>query len=73
MLRNYKTDNVRVTKENTYVYLVDVFYWSLITKLIQTPRYKFKRGTTAWKHENIRSLVVDEVVRPVGGDAMDTT
>lgn len=35
--------------------------------------YKFRRGTTAWKHENIRSLVVDEAVRPVGGDAMDTT
>ncbi|GAB1522142.1 proteasome core particle subunit beta 2 [Rhizoctonia solani] len=36
-------------------------------------RYKFKRGTTAWKHESIRSLVVNEAVRPVGGDAMDTT
>ncbi|KAG8713171.1 proteasome core particle subunit beta 2 [Ceratobasidium sp. 394] len=35
--------------------------------------YKFPRGTTAWKHENIRSLVVEEVVRPVGADAMDTT
>ncbi|KAG8746480.1 proteasome core particle subunit beta 2 [Ceratobasidium sp. 414] len=35
--------------------------------------YKFPRGTTAWKHENIRSLVVEEVVRPAGGDAMDTT
>ncbi|KAL0958324.1 hypothetical protein HGRIS_000469 [Hohenbuehelia grisea] len=34
--------------------------------------YKFRRGTTAWKSENIRSLVVTEEVRRVG-DEMDTS
>lgn len=36
-------------------------------------KYGFRRGTTAWKTENIRSLVVNEEVTLVGGDAMDTT
>ncbi|KAH7923583.1 20S proteasome subunit [Leucogyrophana mollusca] len=35
-------------------------------------KYGFRRGTTAWKTENIRSLVVSEEVTPVGGEAMDT-
>ncbi|KAF8530156.1 proteasome subunit [Hysterangium stoloniferum] len=44
--------------------------------------YKFRNGTTAWKSENIRSLIVDETVTHIGGktpgtagagDAMDTT
>ena len=35
--------------------------------------YKFKRGTTAWRKEEIRDLIVDEQITPVGGDAMDTT
>lgn len=36
-------------------------------------KYTFRRGTTAWKTENIRDLVVSEQVTLVGGDAMDTT
>lgn len=38
-------------------------------------QYGFRRGTTAWKSETIRSLVVDEVVTPIpaAGEAMDTT
>lgn len=36
-------------------------------------RYGFRRGTTAWKTENMRDLVVNEQVTLVGGDAMDTT
>ncbi|CAA7268495.1 unnamed protein product [Cyclocybe aegerita] len=35
--------------------------------------YKFRRGTTAWKKEDIRSLVVDEQVTQIGGDEMDTS
>ncbi|KAJ3517529.1 hypothetical protein NLJ89_g449 [Agrocybe chaxingu] len=35
--------------------------------------YKFRRGTTAWKKEDIRSLIVDEQVTQVGGDEMDTS
>jgi len=35
--------------------------------------YGFRRGTTAWKSESIRSLVVDETITPVGGEAMDTS
>ncbi|TDL16297.1 20S proteasome subunit [Rickenella mellea] len=46
-------------------------------RAVKERNYKFRRGTTAWKMENIRSLVVDETVTliapPVGGDAMDTT
>ncbi|EGN97488.1 hypothetical protein SERLA73DRAFT_184212 [Serpula lacrymans var. lacrymans S7.3] len=35
-------------------------------------KYKFRRGTTAWKTENVRNLVVSEEITPiVGGDAMD--
>lgn len=33
--------------------------------------YKFKRGTTAWKKEDVRKLVVDEQVTHIGGDEMD--
>ncbi|KAF8634853.1 hypothetical protein AX17_004101 [Amanita inopinata Kibby_2008] len=37
-------------------------------------RYIFRRGTTAWKKEDIRSLIVDEEVTPIGsGEAMDTS
>ncbi|KDQ08370.1 hypothetical protein BOTBODRAFT_118705 [Botryobasidium botryosum FD-172 SS1] len=42
-------------------------------------KYKFRRGTTAWKTESIKSLIVDETVTPIagtrsaGGDAMDTS
>ena len=45
--------------------------------------YKFRRGTTAWKKEKVRDLIVDEEVREIapitatavaqGGDAMDTS
>jgi 20S proteasome subunit beta 2 len=36
--------------------------------------YKFRRGTTAWKKEDIRSLIVSETVTPLeSGDAMDTS
>ena len=34
--------------------------------------YVFRRGTTAWKKEDIRSLVVSEEVR-AGGEAMDVS
>ncbi|EEB96094.1 hypothetical protein MPER_04826 [Moniliophthora perniciosa FA553] len=38
--------------------------------------YKFRRGTTAWKTESIRKLVVNEEISPIGGgagDEMDTS
>ena len=41
--------------------------------------YRFRRGTTAWTKESIRSLVVDETIVPLpppvstAGDAMDTS
>ena len=45
--------------------------------------YRFRHGTTAWKKEKVRSLIVEEEVRDVppitataaaqGGDAMDTS
>lgn len=37
--------------------------------------YKFRRGTTAWKKEDIRNLIVEETVTQIaaGGDAMDTS
>ncbi|KAH7886645.1 nucleophile aminohydrolase [Phlebopus sp. FC_14] len=36
-------------------------------------KYGFRRGTTAWKSETIRSLIVSENVVPVGGEAMDVS
>ncbi|KAJ8509093.1 hypothetical protein ONZ45_g8710 [Pleurotus djamor] len=36
-------------------------------------RYVFRRGTTAYKKESVRDLIVTEEIRPVGGDAMDTS
>ncbi|KAJ7207070.1 20S proteasome subunit [Mycena pura] len=37
-------------------------------------QYRFARGTTAWKSEEIRKLVVsEEVILLAGGDEMDTT
>jgi hypothetical protein len=36
-------------------------------------KYGFRRGTTAWKTENVRSLIISEETTLVGGDAMDTT
>jgi 20S proteasome subunit beta 2 len=38
--------------------------------------YKFPRGTTAWTKETVRSLIVDETIRPIPahvGDAMDVS
>ncbi|KAF9521559.1 20S proteasome subunit [Crepidotus variabilis] len=35
--------------------------------------YKFRRGTTAWRKEDIRQLIVQEHTKPVGGDEMDTS
>ncbi len=34
--------------------------------------YTFRRGTTAWKSEEIRNLVVEEEIKPVG-EAMDVS
>ena len=33
--------------------------------------YKFRRGTTAWKKEDIRKFIIDEQVLSVTGDEMD--
>ena len=33
--------------------------------------YKFRRGTTAWKKEDIRKLIIDESVSSIAGDEMD--
>ena len=33
--------------------------------------YKFRRGTTAWKKEDIRKLIIDENVSSIVGDEMD--
>jgi 20S proteasome subunit beta 2 len=45
--------------------------------------YRFRRGTTAWKKEEIKNLIVNEEVTPLdvqtgggarpGGEAMDTS
>jgi 20S proteasome subunit beta 2 len=35
--------------------------------------YKFRRGTTAWKKEEIRKLIIDEQVTTLPGDEMDTS
>lgn len=35
--------------------------------------YGFRKGTTAWKKEDVRKLVVSEEMTLVGGDAMDTS
>ncbi|KAJ4491872.1 20S proteasome subunit [Lentinula lateritia] len=34
--------------------------------------YVFPKGTTAWKKEDIKKLVLSEEVTPIGGEAMDT-
>ncbi|KAF8880012.1 20S proteasome subunit [Infundibulicybe gibba] len=36
-------------------------------------KYGFRRGTTAWKTESIRDLIVNEETTLMGGDAMDTS
>ena len=37
-------------------------------------RYTFRRGTTAWKKEEVRKLVVEEQVTETGaGDEMDVS
>ncbi|TFK66351.1 20S proteasome subunit [Pluteus cervinus] len=36
-------------------------------------RYVFRRGTTAWKTESVRKLIVNEETTIIGGDAMDTS
>lgn len=36
--------------------------------------YKFRRGTTAWKKEQVRSLITEESITMLsGGDEMDTS
>lgn len=36
-------------------------------------KYTFRRGTTAWKSESIRKLIVSEQVTPITGEAMDVS
>jgi len=78
-LRNFVKPNERVEKERRYVcHLVFLFCLcfcrlNATTSLHRIHRYTFKRGTTAWKTENIRDLVVSESVKVVGGDEMDTS
>jgi len=35
--------------------------------------YKFRRGTTAWKKEDIRKFIIEEQTTTIGGDEMDTS
>ncbi|KAF8156674.1 20S proteasome subunit [Crassisporium funariophilum] len=35
--------------------------------------YKFRRGTTAWKKEDVRKLIIEESLTLIGGDEMDTS
>lgn len=35
--------------------------------------YKFRRGTTAWKKEDIRKFIIDEQVLSIVGDEMDVS
>lgn len=35
--------------------------------------YTFRRGTTAWKSESIKSLIIEETVRTTGDGEMDTS
>lgn len=35
--------------------------------------YKFRRGTTAWKKEDIRKFIIDEQVSSIAGDEMDVS
>ncbi|KAK0446081.1 20S proteasome subunit [Desarmillaria tabescens] len=41
--------------------------------LRQQKTYGFRRGTTAWKRETVKSLIVDEEITQLVGEAMDTT
>lgn len=34
---------------------------------VKSRDYKFRRGTTAWTKENIRSLIVSDEVKPTAG------
>ncbi len=36
-------------------------------------KYGFRRGTTAWKRETVKSLIVEEEITHVVAEAMDTT
>lgn len=36
-------------------------------------QYGFRRGTTAWKTESVRNLIISEETTLVGADAMDTS
>jgi len=35
--------------------------------------YKFRKGTTEYRKEDVRSFIVDEQVTSTGGDEMDTS
>ena len=80
-LRNFVKPNERVEKERRYVCHPVLHFCLCSCKLDLTltstfhhiHRYTFRRGTTAWKTENIRDLVVSESVKVVGGDEMDTS
>lgn len=36
-------------------------------------QYTFRRGTTAWKSESIRSLISSEQITPIVAEAMDVS
>lgn len=42
-------------------------------RVLKERDYKFRRGTTAWKKEDIRKLIIDENVTSLVGDEMDVS
>lgn len=82
MLRNFITPNDRYVLEAGLYSLLIPPRVLMINSVQKERQYKFVRGTTAWRSESIRNLIVDEKVTLIGGDpqgiaaegdAMDTT
>lgn len=66
-LRNYRTPNVKVQKENTYKWRRSVSFLTLSPSLPPHTDEPTYRGTTAWTKEEIKRLIVSEEVVPLGG------
>jgi 20S proteasome subunit beta 2 len=78
MLRNYEMpvsrsltcsdlDFIRIT--DLGMPIISLVYISQNERGEKSRQYKFRRGTTAWTKEDVRSLVVSETVTPI--EAMD--
>jgi Proteasome beta subunits C terminal len=74
MLRNYIKPNERYVSSLFAYTLLSVHDWvnQSVFSVHKERNYKFSRGSTAWTSESIRSLITEEKITLIGGNASGT-